>query len=108
MRRYRKGASLAMARIRRSAVSTAAGLHTGTMARIRQLRRDSAVGARPHPTEVDCGWFTLTGADGETLLQVSTYGSDNRKSQPKVSQTLQIDAEIARQLQRVLAETFAL
>ena len=76
------------------------------MARIRQFRRDSPAGARPHPTAVDCGWFTLTGVDGEILLQLSTYGSDHRKSQPKVSQTLQIDAEIARQLQVVLEDTF--
>ena len=54
-----------------------------------------------HPTEVDCGWVVLATAQGP-MLQLSTYGSDTRVSQPKVSQTLQIDEAGARDLSRIL------
>ena len=75
------------------------------MARIRSLFRDPH-NSRPHPTDVECGWQVLTTADGEVLLQLSTYGSDDRRSEKKVSQTIQIDASIASELYALLGETF--
>ena len=60
---------------------------------------------QPHPTEVDCGWVVLATAQGP-MLQLSTYGSDTRASQPKVSQTLQIDEAGARELLRILRKAF--
>lgn len=77
------------------------------MARIRSLSRSTADG-RAHPTEVDCGWQVVRTPDGGTLLQLSTYGSDVRKSEPKVSQTVQLDRHVARQLIEVLQQTFGL
>lgn len=62
---------------------------------------------RPHRTQVDCGWQVI--ADGDRkLLQLSTYGSDERQSGPKVSQTIQVDRLVARNLVRLLTETFDL
>lgn len=75
------------------------------MARIRKLAQLTQ-SIRPHKTEVDCYHQALAGDDGEVLLHLSTFGSDARKSQPKVSQTLQIDARIAAELIDVICETF--
>lgn len=60
----------------------------------------------PHPTEVDCTWQVISGPGGEKLLQLSTYGSDHRQSEPKVSQTIQIGREAAAELVVRLNETF--
>jgi len=62
--------------------------------------------ARPHPSEVDCQWQALTGPSGERLLQMSTYGSDSRQSEPKVSQTIQVNAATAKSLLAAIRETF--
>jgi fructose-1,6-bisphosphatase/inositol monophosphatase family enzyme len=55
---------------------------------------------------VDCGYQTVTGAAGEVLLQLATFGSDDRKSQPKVSQTLQFDREASALLIDILRSAF--
>jgi hypothetical protein len=74
------------------------------MARIRSLT--PATGdSRQHPTEVDCTYQVIHGKR-ELLLQLSTYGSDDRRSQPKVSQTLQIDRKQAAELVRILRDAF--
>jgi hypothetical protein len=75
------------------------------MALIRSFTRSNG-SARPHPSEVDCQWQPLSDASGQRLLQLSTFGSDMRRSQPKVSQTIQIDAATAKQLLQALRETF--
>ena len=59
---------------------------------------------QPH-TECECGWL-MTDRDGETVLQLDTYGSTERASQPKVSQTLQVDEEGAKQLLKALRFVF--
>jgi 5-methylcytosine-specific restriction protein B len=46
-------------------------------------------------------------SDGKRLLQLSTFGSDDRRSESKVSQTIQIDEAMAKELSKVLAEVFA-
>lgn len=76
------------------------------MARIRTLSESQGDG-RVHPTEVDCGWQVIR-AEGANLLQLSTYGSDARASRPKVSQTIQLDRTVARQLVDILTRTFDL
>ena len=63
---------------------------------------------RPHATEVDCAYQVVQGDGGASLLQLSTYGSDNRKSGPKVSQTLQLDEEAAAALVDILRSAFPL
>lgn len=60
--------------------------------------------ARPHPTQVECGWQVIQGEP--TLLQLSTYGSDHRMSHKKVSQTLQLDREQAHELLRIIRSVF--
>jgi len=59
-----------------------------------------------HPTEVDAEVSIVDGPDGHKLLQISTFGSDVRKSVPKVSQTIQLDEKHARELARRIDETF--
>ncbi|MBZ5737523.1 hypothetical protein [Nocardioides mangrovi] len=78
------------------------------MALVRTIEREERAGSRVHPTEVDCRWQVVHGAEGVTLFQLSTYGSDDRQSEPKVSQTIQLDREIAALLIARLRETFDL
>lgn len=61
--------------------------------------------AKPHPTQVECGYRTVSTPAGP-LLQLSTYGSDDRQSEKKVSQTLQLDREGARRLLAIIQDTF--
>lgn len=77
------------------------------MARVREIYQDQGSG-RVHPTEVECGWQVVRAADGSKLLQLSTYGSDQRKSDKKVSQTIQLDRRSAVQLADILTATFDL
>lgn len=58
-----------------------------------------------HPSEVDCGW-TIVNSDDGLLLHLSTGGSDNRQSGPKVSQTIQIDRARAQELHSLLLRAF--
>jgi hypothetical protein len=44
--------------------------------------------------------------DGRHYLQLETYGSDDREQPGKVSQTLQFDAEGARELVRIVKLAF--
>ena len=74
------------------------------MAIVRSLK-PSQNSARPHPTAVDCEWQIVESGDGR-LLQLSTYGSDQRASQPKVSQTIQIDESVARELLKIISQAF--
>jgi hypothetical protein len=59
---------------------------------------------RLHPTAVDCGVKSFEIGD-ETFLQLSTYGSSDRKGSG-VSQTLQLDVTAAAYLMGVLRRTF--
>lgn len=74
------------------------------MARIRALEQMNGAHAL-HPTEADGKWAVVSTPEG-FYLQLSTYGSDTRASEPKVSQTIQISREIARDLRRALDATF--
>jgi hypothetical protein len=74
------------------------------MARIRSLSQSPAT-SRVHPTEVDAEWSVVLTAAG-ALLQISTFGSDSRASVPKVSQTVQVDRDMAKQLKGAIEEAF--
>lgn len=74
------------------------------MARIRSIHPITS-NVKPHPTLVDCGYQIVQSPEG-TLLHLSTYGSDQRKSEPKVSQTLQLDRKTASQLIEIMRQTF--
>lgn len=74
------------------------------MARIRGFDRSTHQGGI-HPTEVDCEYAVVNGY-GERLLSLSTFGSDQRASRRKVSQTLQLDRKAARDLLGIVEEAF--
>ena len=74
------------------------------MARIRSFEKTNS-NARRHPTEVDCGYQSLN-ADGEILLQLTTFGSDHRQSEKKGSQSLQFDRDTAAELVAIIRRTF--
>ncbi|WP_187976383.1 hypothetical protein [Mycetocola sp. JXN-3] len=74
------------------------------MARIRDFEQVTSK-SKIHPTEADAEWNILSfGPD--TLLQVSTFGSDSRASHPKVSQTIQFDLNAARTLKEAIETAF--
>jgi len=75
------------------------------MARIRSLKA-GAQSIRAHDSEVDCFYQTAVATDGSRLLHLSTFGSDDRASKPKSSQSIQIDEPIARRLIQILRLTF--
>ena len=59
---------------------------------------------RPH-TEVECGYRIFMGAAG-AILQLDTYGSDERQIPGKVSQSLQVDEYAARELLTLIRRAF--
>lgn len=74
------------------------------MARISAFFR-TTTGSRAHPTEVECGYQVVD--DGaQRLLQLATYGSRDRVSGQKVSQTLQLDRERAEELIKIIQRAF--
>ncbi|MBP1781163.1 hypothetical protein J3R08_001013 [Micromonospora sp. HB375] len=74
------------------------------MARVRSFSA-SRQRIKPHPTEVDCEYAVIEGGDLR-LLHLSTFGSDDRASERKSSQSLQLDLQTARQLMEVIEEAF--
>lgn len=52
-----------------------------------------------------CGWRTFN-VDGQTILQLDTYGSDQRKIPDKVSQSFQFNREGASILLQLIRDTF--
>lgn len=75
------------------------------MARIRSIEKIDEAG-RLHRSDVDCTYQNVIGDDGTKYVQLTTYGSDNRKSAPKSSQTIHLDQEMALKLIKILAESF--
>lgn len=60
---------------------------------------------RPHRTEADGEYQKVT--DGDTVyLHLSTFRSDERQLEKKVSQTMQFGREAAGQLVAAISETF--
>lgn len=60
---------------------------------------------RPHETEVDCEYLALNSTRGP-LLHLSTFGSKDRVSDRKSSQSLQLDEARARQLVAIINSVF--
>jgi hypothetical protein len=58
-----------------------------------------------HPTSTVCEYIEFD-AHGVRFLQLSTGGSTERQNPGKVSQTLQLDARVARRLRDILEATF--
>jgi hypothetical protein len=74
------------------------------MARISGFFEIESDDVRIHPTQVACGLRSFEIGD-DTFLQLSTYGSPDRKGSG-VSQTLQLDVTAAAYLMGVLRRTF--
>lgn len=75
------------------------------MARVVSFKEMDGGGRSRRHTEVECGYMTIT-VDGETLLQLDTYGSEEREIPGKVSQSLQLDRKAAEQLLRLMRRAF--
>ncbi|MEP3233700.1 MAG: hypothetical protein ABJO30_12815, partial [Hyphomicrobiales bacterium] len=60
-----------------------------------------------HPTVVTCRYL-IDEIDGRKLLQLNTYGSEQREVPNKLSQTLQFDELAAKQLFNLLKREFSL
>jgi len=75
------------------------------MARIRSLKHSTEQARLPR-TEVDCVYSVVRLPDGERLLRLATLGSDERKSEPKASQIIELDESIARRLFKVMHDVF--
>jgi len=58
-----------------------------------------------HPTQVVCKYMTAE-RDGKSVLQLNTYGSNERAMPDKQSQTIQIGEDAARQLLTILKKEF--
>lgn len=54
---------------------------------------------------IDAKYF-LHDKDGRKIIQISTYGRENRQEQGKLSQTFQLDEAAAKQLFGILKEHF--
>ena len=77
------------------------------MAKIRSIS-PSTQRVKAHPTEVDCQFAVVHDKGGSKILHLSTFGSDNRVSAPKSSQSIQLDHPMAEQLVELLIDTFKL
>ena len=74
------------------------------MARIERFQRDQMDRFQLHD-EVDAKLF-IQDYDGRKLMQISTYGRPGRQEVGKLSQTIQLDEQAARQLFDVMKTEF--
>ena len=63
---------------------------------------------RIHATEVDMFYQVIARGDGKRYLHLTTFGSEQRASAPKSSQSMQLDAAMAEELVTLLIDTFGL
>jgi hypothetical protein len=75
------------------------------MARIREFQQGTQA-ISEHRTEVECAHQTLVSSEGQKLLHLSTFGSADRVSGPKSSQSLQLDEKSARALLDIIHNAF--
>lgn len=59
----------------------------------------------PHLSRVPC-FYQVVPASGGDLLHLSTFGSADRQSPPKSSQSIQLDREGALALVEIIKKTF--
>lgn len=71
------------------------------MALIRSLEPGKGSG-RPPQSEVDGTYVVVDDRERGKILKITTYGSDMRKSGPKPSQVIELDAEMARKLVEIV------
>lgn len=66
---------------------------------------ESKSGGSSHHSTCSCGW-KIAERDGLKVLQLDTYGSDTRKDQGTVSQSIQLDEKQAKELMSLIRHTF--
>ena len=66
---------------------------------------ESKSGGSSHHSTCSCGW-KIAERDGLKVLQLDTYGSDMRKDQGTVSQSIQVDENQAKELMSLIRHTF--
>ena len=77
------------------------------MARVESfVKVNRTAGYRLHPTAVVCG-VEIYEVGGKRLVQLDTYGGEDRDIPGKVSQTLQLDEAAAGQLVKILQGAFS-
>lgn len=74
------------------------------MARVRSFAK-SEQHVKAHPTDVDCE-YAIVDSNRGPLLHLSTFGSDDRASGRKSSQSLQLDRQLAQELVAIIEATF--
>jgi hypothetical protein len=74
------------------------------LARVRSFAPSTQV-IRLHTTEVDCE-YVVVGDGVERVVHLSTFGSDDRQSERKSSQSIQLDRESAAELVAILLSAF--
>jgi hypothetical protein len=77
----------------------------GLMARVREFL-PTTQRLSVHTTTVECEFGTV-GEGGSRVLHLSTFGSKDRASERKSSQSIQLDVEHARQLVVIIADFLA-
>lgn len=85
--------------------NTRSGATVQSMAIIRSLEPGHSA-IRLNRTEVDCTYQVFDDQNHGRVLHLATYGSDDRKSTPKVSQVIQLDEVHARKLIKILQNHF--
>jgi hypothetical protein len=77
------------------------------MALIRSITLKPGEG-RIHPTEVDAHIKIFGGFDRPQIVQIDTFGSDDRQISGKISQTIQLNKVAAEQLVEVLRRAYGI
>lgn len=75
------------------------------MAFVSKLTKSTTTGNSHRHSECACEWH-FSDRDGSRVVQLDSYGSEVRKLQGKLSQTLQFDREQALALIEVLGRAF--
>lgn len=75
------------------------------MALIKNIKRIHKIRGSVHKP-VDCTYFTFNNFNGDKYLIIDTYGSKDRQIKNKVSQTIQLNKESAKQLFKIIKEEF--
>lgn len=74
------------------------------MARIAQFTEKTSDMNKIHK-DVRCG-YKIFRVEGETILQLDTYGSAERQELDQLSQSIQLDEDAAEYLLRLIRRTF--
>ena len=78
------------------------------MAFVREIEVSWDARGTLHPTQVDAKIKVISTAGDDPIVQIDTFGSDQRKIDGKVSQTLQLDRKAATELIAILSKAYRL